>query len=174
MPETVADNSRTVPGRSCGSCSLCCKLPPFEEPGFKKPANEWCPHCAPGKGGCQIFETRPQTCRDFWCLWMLVPELDDRWRPTVAKMFLIVDRTDTRISVYVDPAFASEWRQEPYYSELKRLSGRGQVVVFIKNRVIVVFPKKEIDLGILGPNDWVTIDEPTATHDGHATVSRSQ
>jgi hypothetical protein len=106
---------------------------------------------------------------------MLVPELDDRWRPTVAKMMLFVDSNDTRISVHVEPAFANEWREDPYYSEIKRLSTRGQVVVYIKDRVIVVFPKKEVDLGIVGPFDLITIDEPNATlgRDGHATVRRA-
>jgi hypothetical protein len=39
--------------RSCGTCSLCCKLPYVAE--LNKPINTWCPHARPGHGGCSIY-----------------------------------------------------------------------------------------------------------------------
>jgi Fe-S-cluster containining protein len=57
-------------GRSCGECSLCCKLPPIDTPELQKQANTWCPHCRPGKGGCSDYETRPTLCRNYRCLWL--------------------------------------------------------------------------------------------------------
>ena len=50
--------------RKCGDCNLCCKLPYTK---FKKDY-EWCSNCEIGVG-CKIYETRPQVCKDFSCLW---------------------------------------------------------------------------------------------------------
>lgn len=63
--------------RSCGTCTLCCKALHVE--GIDKEPGEWCPHCLPGEG-CGIYEKRPQSCRDFNCLW-LRGHLGDADRP---------------------------------------------------------------------------------------------
>jgi hypothetical protein len=52
-PAVVA--SRIVPGRACGSCTLCCKVVGVLEIG--KAAGAWCPHCA-GAKRCTIYEAR--------------------------------------------------------------------------------------------------------------------
>lgn len=69
--ETVAMETRP-----CGDCSLCCKLlriQKSDEFPFDKPRGEWCRHCAPGSGGCKIFDsgTLPKLCQDYACLWKL-------------------------------------------------------------------------------------------------------
>ncbi len=65
----MARESGTTPApkRECGTCTLCCKALPVE--GIVKEAGQWCPHCVPG-AGCGIYERRPQSCRDFDCLWL--------------------------------------------------------------------------------------------------------
>ncbi len=70
-------------GRTCGTCTLCCKLPlidwptdlPVGRPPLKKPRNTWCQYCNPGHG-CTIYEDRPISCAGFQCLWLMgfVPE----------------------------------------------------------------------------------------------------
>jgi hypothetical protein len=59
-----------VPTRTCGTCTLCCKLLAVAE--LAKPANTWCQHCPTGKGGCSIFESeeRPAACKSFRCAWL--------------------------------------------------------------------------------------------------------
>jgi len=56
-----------VPGRACGTCMMCCKVPYIKE--FEKPAGVWCKHAVAGKG-CGIYESRPSSCRAFYCMWM--------------------------------------------------------------------------------------------------------
>lgn len=51
--------------RSCGDCIACCTALTIEELG--KPAGVACENLTPE--GCGIYETRPQVCRDFSCLW---------------------------------------------------------------------------------------------------------
>ncbi|MDP3067597.1 MAG: hypothetical protein Q8M72_02885, partial [Methylocystis sp.] len=55
-----------IPGKACGSCYFCCKVLEIEE--FKKPAGKLCEHCAL-TGGCGVYDTRPDVCRDYYCRW---------------------------------------------------------------------------------------------------------
>ncbi|MEI8027105.1 MAG: YkgJ family cysteine cluster protein [Pseudomonadota bacterium] len=68
------------PGRSCGSCTLCCTHLDIEsEPGFStllsdgvdiaKPKGQKCRFLGPG--GCTVYEVRPLVCREFACDWLL-------------------------------------------------------------------------------------------------------
>lgn len=60
------------PNRSCGSCTLCCRL--VEVKSLSKSRNKTCIHCVPGQG-CSVYSQRPKDCQDFSCLWLrgLVP-----------------------------------------------------------------------------------------------------
>jgi len=147
-------------GRSCGECSLCCKLAQIDE--LNKPAGVWCRHCAPGRGGCTIYETRPAVCRNWACSWIVDSNLGPEWRPLTCKMILFFENAGSRLCVRVEPSHADIWRREPYYSQLKQWSraaveARQQIVVYIKKRVIVILPDKDVDFGDveLGEQIWV-------------------
>src|SRR3974390_2825112 len=89
-----------LPDRNCGQCSLCCKVSRVGQ--LNKPAGQWCPHCAPGRGGCMNYENRPSECRNFFCSWIVSPELPPEWRPLSCKMVLI--RRPHQILLLVDPS----------------------------------------------------------------------
>ena len=156
-----------VPGRSCGDCSLCCKLPRIAA--FDKPVGVWCAHCAPGRGGCTIYDTRPTECRDFYCLWMTSLDLGPEWRPNKCKMFVRLE--GSLIAIHVDPSDPTAWRREPFFGRIKAFATRAadagqQVAVYIKSRVIVVFPHKEIDVGTMNPGDQLVVRELTGSRGG--------
>jgi hypothetical protein len=156
--ETKMPNN--VPARTCGDCSLCCKLARVDE--LDKPAGVWCRHCAPGRGGCTIYETRPNVCRNWACSWIVDSRLGPEWYPLTSKMILYIENSGDRLCVLVEPSHAGAWRREPYYSLLKQWSreaveARRQVVVFIKKRVIVILPDKDADLGDLEPGEQIWV-----------------
>ena len=123
-----------VPGRDCGTCSLCCILPDIAE--FDKPANEPCRHCLVG-GGCNTYEVRPSTCRDFFCLWRTDATLGAHWQPQVAGM--MVYEQGAQVTVLVDPASGEKWREEPYLGELRSWAGNDTyVVVYVCDSVSVI------------------------------------
>jgi hypothetical protein len=103
-----------VPGRACGSCTLCCKLMRIDS--IPSPADTWCQYCTPGRG-CRIYETRPDECRNFFCDWMTTKLLGEEWKPSVAKMIVTGGGTNYRTQVQVDPGTPDAWRREPYYSQ---------------------------------------------------------
>lgn len=127
-----------VPGRDCGSCSLCCILPDIAE--FDKPANEPCRHCLPG-GGCDSYDVRPATCRDFHCLWRTDPTLGDEWEPRVSRMMMYGQ--GPQLTVLVEPEAGAIWREAPYLCWLEARARAlkpqgGYVVVYAGEDVSVV------------------------------------
>lgn len=119
IDDAVLRITTPAPGKSCGQCSLCCKLPYIEAP-LQKPMGLWCRHCRPGKGGCSIYDTRPEPCRNFLCLWLAFDSFDDRWKPTTAKLYVFTEMGGNRLAVHVDPSFPNKWREEPYFSQIKQ------------------------------------------------------
>jgi hypothetical protein len=162
MAGDKTDTTSIVPGRACGECSLCCKL--IRVDAFAKAPGTWCAHCAPGGGGCAIYDSRPAECRDFYCAWMVSPSLGEEWRPSRCKLVLRVESDGKLIAVHVDPNDPMAWRREPYFRTLKQFAIKGadfnqQVIVYIKNRVIAIFPNKEVEVGTMNPGDHLVVRE---------------
>lgn len=127
-----------VPGRDCGTCSLCCVLPDIAE--FDKPANQPCRHCLAG-GGCDAYDIRPVTCRDFFCLWRTDATLGPEWEPSVSRMMMYAQ--GPQLTVLVEPEAGAIWQQSPYRGWLEAKAealkpSAGYVVVYAGEEVTVV------------------------------------
>jgi hypothetical protein len=162
MRNGEADAVQIVPGRSCGDCSLCCKL--IRVDAFAKPPGTWCAHCSPGRGGCTIYDNRPTECEQFYCAWMTSATLGEEWRPSRCKLVLRLESDGNMIAVHVDPSDPTAWRREPYFQRLKQFAVDGapvrqRVVVYIKSRVIVILPNKEVEVGTMNPGDHLVVRE---------------
>jgi hypothetical protein len=160
MMSSETQTPTLVPGRSCGECSLCCKVMQVDE--FEKPQGVWCRHCAPGRGGCTIHPTRPAVCREFFCNWLVSPNLGPEWRPLTSKMILFFQPNGNRLAVHVSADHPDVWRREPYHGQLKRWSveaieARQQIVVYVKRRAIVILPDRDVDLGEVDPLDHIKV-----------------
>ena len=136
------------PAKPCGECSLCCKILRINV--LEKPAGLWCRHFAKGHG-CSIHAGAPGECQRFQCYWSISEVLGDEWRPDRSKM-VIWSNIEGRIMVDVDPSHPAAWRREPFYGQLKAWSDRDrpmplEVLIRIKERMLVLFPEGEIDLG---------------------------
>jgi Fe-S-cluster containining protein len=148
-----------VPGRSCGTCSLCCKVNPVQE--LSKPAGQWCIHCVPGSG-CAIHADRPQACRAFFCGWRLDPNLGPEWKPEVCRFVLSADPAYQSLVVMADPGMPLAWKREPYYSRLKQLSEASfrqdrKVLLNLKGNITVILPDREIPLGVIAPGEEIVV-----------------
>lgn len=75
----MTDKRHLIPGRECGSCTVCCVVPAIDDPALTKPAGTACRNCT--GTGCGIYVSRPQICRDFVCEWRRMALLDEDWRP---------------------------------------------------------------------------------------------
>lgn len=69
-----------VKERECGECMVCCKYLSINTPELKKPADVLCSNCVLN-GGCSIYDTRPNVCRTWHCLWRRTVSLPEELRP---------------------------------------------------------------------------------------------
>ena len=159
----VPDEENAARGKSCGDCSLCCKL--MNVPELNKPPNVWCRHVVIGKG-CGIYETRPEVCRGFYCRWMEDPALGPEWKPNKSKMVLAHHGED-RLTVYVDPGAKGAWRKEPYLSRLVAMARAGLqnngILKIVENgQTLVILPQGVVELGVVGPDDGIRLEKKPA------------
>ena len=77
-----------VPGRECGGCTVCCTELHIDAPELKKLAGVRCPNLR-DDCKCEIYATRPGTCRGFECGWRVMAALGDDWRPDRSGIVLI-------------------------------------------------------------------------------------
>ncbi len=151
-------------GRTCGACTLCCKVLAVDE--LDKPMGAWCRHCAPGKG-CGIYEERPAPCRSFACLWLSDSSVPDDLRPDRSKVVFDSDSGGRRLIARCDPGHPTAWRREPIYGQLKAWAregeGRGELVVAVAGRrVWVIGPDEDLDLGDLEPGLAFSVERTPA------------
>ena len=138
-----------VPGRSCETCTVCCKA--FGIPELDKGPGQWCRHVVQARG-CGIHAERPQTCRLFFCHWMRNAALGADWRPDRAKFVMYTEMEGRRLVVARDAGAPTPWRRAPYLPQLRRWAALGatkghQILVFVGDRATAVLPDRDQDLG---------------------------
>ncbi|MCI3951585.1 MAG: hypothetical protein K0R53_1082 [Burkholderiales bacterium] len=122
--------------RTCGNCSLCCKLIAVRE--FNKAPGVWCAHARPG---CKIYgkPERPASCGIFQCAWL---ERDPATTPNKLSLpdFLRPDRCHVvltglvggaGIAAHVDPAYPIAWREGPIGQLLQDAVNDGVKVLVV-------------------------------------------
>jgi hypothetical protein len=165
-PPREAAAPAVVLGRSCGTCNLCCKVYSIKE--LAKPAGRWCSHCVRGSG-CGIHPDRPRSCRDFFCSWLVDPNLGPEWKPEVSRFVLSADATHRAIMVTVDPGRPLAWKRAPYYAVLRQFSEvffriDQKVLVSLGGQVTVVLPDRDVPLGALAPGDEIVVRREGLTY----------
>jgi hypothetical protein len=144
---------QAAPGKSCGTCMMCCKLPLIKE--LEKPSCQWCRHVVIGKG-CGIYADRPQVCRSFHCQWILDAGLGPEWKPEKAKFIIYLDREKAEvINVSVDPAYPDAWTKPSFFTAIKKWITEGadlgrMAMVYIGARWVAVLPDRILELGRVG------------------------
>lgn len=176
--------SKIVPGRSCGACSLCCKL--FAVPEVESPRSVLCRHCIPGKG-CAIHAQRPPICRNFFCNWLLIDTLGPEWEPERARIVLqsIAFPDALGLVVHVDPDFPESWRSPPYYPQIKGWALKAQqntqatgpvyfVIAEIHRREYLILPDREIDLGDFEDHEEIQVERRVSNGRIEVTARKKQ
>ena len=143
--------------RSCGTCTLCCKL--LGIGALEKPSGQWCPHCLPGKG-CGIYSERPDECHTFECDWLRNETLGPEWKPEKSK--IVLASSGKNIFAYVDPSAPTQWRKSPFHERLialmqAALPDGGLVYVAVGGRYTLLLPDREEEIGRLDPRDDVIL-----------------
>jgi hypothetical protein len=163
--------SPIVHGRRCGSCTLCCRVLAIDE--LDKPEGVLCRHCEPGRG-CGIYSDRPESCRGFYCGYLVLPFVAQHWFPDDCGMVVFPFAADKRLAVHVDPAHPDAWQAEPFHSDLRKWAVAAeqmgfQVNVTIGRRIVAILPHEDVDLGEFGEGDRVAYERRVV--DGRSVLS---
>lgn len=121
----------------CGACNLCCTVMRVEmDP--PKPEHVRCKHAC--RAGCAIYETRPEPCRKWFCVWHgshseeaaaegLEP-LPDWLRPDRCRVVL---NSNSRGYCLVHPASVGDWRRPRMFEWLCKAARVGVVLIHEPN-----------------------------------------
>lgn len=102
--------------RTCGDCTMCCKLLGVRatvfvrqdtltaplEPFPAKPKDEWCQYCNIGSG-CRVYDTRPHACRTFECMWLQNETFPPMMRPDRSRSVFVESEMEElkQINIFV-------------------------------------------------------------------------
>jgi hypothetical protein len=106
-------------GKSCGSCTECCRIVGVTE--LSKPAGASCVHCASGVG-CRIYVDRPQSCRTFMCDWLVQPQLGPELKPDRCHVVLMHMPQHRGLVAGCDLEHPDAWRAPAVINLLRRLA----------------------------------------------------
>lgn len=114
----------------CDGCTACCKVLNIAE--LNKPGNTWCPHCKIGSG-CGIYDTRPESCRVYECVWLqsqrggrpMAPEL----RPDKSRVVVGVTNGGDDLVLYVSPDRPDAWKRGAMGSFVAEMKAKGFAVM---------------------------------------------
>jgi hypothetical protein len=112
--------------RTCGGCTLCCKLPRIAE--VEKPRDVWCRHCDIGKG-CKIYSDRPTVCKDFECWWLRHEEMPEELRPDRVECCVVGGEV---MKIMVDPKSTGNGVAKvlDYLRDQHKIVARGNQVIW--------------------------------------------
>lgn len=81
------DNKLLVKNRECGKCEACCVELTIQDPELLKLPGVKC-HNLSRNGGCKIYQNRPKSCSDWYCMWRFMPNLSEDWRPDLKGVMI--------------------------------------------------------------------------------------
>lgn len=135
---------------------MCCKIPSVPE--LKKPVNIWCSFCSIGKG-CEVYERRPPTCREYVCLW-LTDGLGENLRPDKCKVIFEPFTAGIYLAL-CDTSRPDAWKAPTVRKAIMEILKTGKAVVAKKNvflpkdrkskDVLAEFQQKAREIGFGGP-----------------------
>jgi hypothetical protein len=82
-----------VPGRECNDCNVCCVDLAINEPGLRKLPGIRCQNALPDNR-CAIYQTRPDTCRGFFCGWRMLKWVKPGLRPDTSGVLITLSFHD--------------------------------------------------------------------------------
>jgi hypothetical protein len=86
-----------VPDRDCGECNLCCIVPAVDKPEIQKAPSSVCKHCV--SEGCDIYRTRPEVCRSYYCGWRRMAVFPHDWRPDKSGVLVEMEQERGQLAV---------------------------------------------------------------------------
>lgn len=141
----------------CGDCTMCCKLMGVKE--LDKPKNVMCTNCKKGVG-CTIYDTRPESCSGFRCVWLqtqAMEKVDRRMgldtRPDKCKVVLHTSPDGHSLIAKVDPAHPFAWREGRIAGMIGVISTTLKVLVEVGGKYWLVDKQNAREVRMSAPDE---------------------
>ena len=113
---------------------------------------------------------------------MISKGLGSEWKPEQAKFALAKTNDGRRLTAHVDPGYPYAWRRSPYYQNLKAWAAQAVqkmpemdlVDVMIGERVIVILPDRDVDVGTPAADEFVTLSKTITAAGERIEVSKTK
>lgn len=119
--------------RECGTCNACCVYPMVPE--LKKPADTPCRFLEACGYGCQVYEARPKSCRNYTCAWI---EGHGGQQDSPVLTGVLIDRRETRfgMALVARPLHPGAGKTKEALSAMRRMSRDLGMVVLVVSEVV--------------------------------------
>ena len=164
-----------VAARACDGCVACCQVLNIDAPEMIKPANQMCMHCT-GQG-CAVYDTRPQVCRTWDCVWRRIESMPLETRPDHLGVLFTIDRQADPQSPFDRLYFVARAVDEP--EALKKqptldaaaMLAHGPLPIFAcwDDERRMIYPRAELAAAILDPDGG---HAPALVEEGRAFMAR--
>ena len=166
-----------VKDRNCDECMVCCNYLSINTSVLKKPADELCKNYVKNHG-CSIYDTRPNVCRTWHCLWRRTAALPDELRPDKCNVLFSLNVSFEPMQIFENAYIVCMALTDP--SAFDNSSVSAALDMFIEDGSLpvwlsyagsksLVWPKKELADAILYPSTSQSTDLIPA---GKAWVNR--
>jgi hypothetical protein len=160
-----------IPARACGDCVACCQVLNIDTPQMTKAADQMCVHCT--AGGCGVYDTRPQVCRDWDCVWRRIDSMPLQTRPDHLGVLWTIDRQAEpqtpfdRLYFVARAVGEAEALKKPPNLDVAAMLAHGPLPIFASwgERREMIYPRAELAAAILdplGPHDAALVHEGRA------------
>jgi len=111
--------------KECGECTMCCELLPIPE--LQKPESILCGFCKINKG-CSVYKNRPNSCKEFNCVYIQDEDVDLELRPDNSKV-MFEKVTDTLYLALELPRDIGSWRETKVLDFIEQLNKKGISII---------------------------------------------
>lgn len=130
---------------ACGGCTACCTIMRVEMQPEPKPARCRCEHAI--KHGCAIYDTRPEPCREWACMWRISQDepgirMASALRPDRSGVVLELNTAGNIVAHLAKP---HSWKLEPARSWLLDFAKRHRVILEDGERVQLLKANGDVD-----------------------------
>jgi hypothetical protein len=112
---------------------------------LRKPALRWCEHCSIGKG-CGIYDGRPESCREFSCLWLSHPETPEAMKPRLTGVVIWITGDGKNAIALTRRHDPTAWRKPSVLPTLRKLARGLTVIAFSGTRAWLIGPERDEEL----------------------------
>jgi hypothetical protein len=146
-----------IDARACGGCVACCQVLNIDEPDMVKPSDQMCMHCT-GQG-CSIYESRPQVCRTWNCVWRRIDTMPMETRPDQLGVLFTLDRQAEPQTPFDRLYFVARAVGDPQALkkqatlDVAHMLAHGPLPIFASwgDERQMIFPRAELAAAILDP-----------------------